>query len=90
MHGTIIAWYLPGILKQDRQVRSFTCSTAVSILVFQDEMMAATTKLYPLLGSAPIGAEWRNDPKNFIQGPGHHVGTVTLSPAWFQQGQDVS
>jgi hypothetical protein len=58
--------------------------------VFQREMMAATEKLYPLLGKFKGGASWRNDAELFPSGTEGRRGVLNLSPAWFQQGHEVS
>jgi hypothetical protein len=59
--------------------------------VFQREMMGATEKLNPLLGKHQRGASWRVDPE--IYRPATMTapqGLLNLSPAWFQQGHEVS
>jgi hypothetical protein len=58
--------------------------------VFQREMMAATEKLFPLLGKHKGGASWCNDPCLFSSETEGPHGVVTLSSAWFQQGHEVS
>jgi hypothetical protein len=37
MHGTILAWYLPGILKDSRQVNSFALSDYRSNVMYSRE-----------------------------------------------------
>ncbi|KAF8262444.1 hypothetical protein EI94DRAFT_1704761 [Lactarius quietus] len=49
MQGVILAWYLPGILKDSRQ----------------REIMAAMETLHPLLDMHQGSTSWRNDPKHF-------------------------
>jgi hypothetical protein len=60
--------------------------------MFQSKMMAATAKLYPLLGKAKYqrGASWRGDPRNFTSGTENPSGSLDISPAWFEQGHEVS
>jgi hypothetical protein len=58
--------------------------------VFQREMMAATEKLYPLLSKFKGGASWCNDVGLFPSGTEGCHGVLNLSPAWFQQGHEVS
>jgi len=36
------------------------------------------------------GSSWREDPKNYHSGGEGPQGSVTLLPAWFKQGHDVS
>ena len=56
--------------------------------------MASLVLLHKILpkGIDPKGSSWRSDPKYFQ--PGTHSGTppgvVNMSPAWFQQGKEVS
>ena len=93
MQGIILAWYLPGILRDSRQVSLFTSSDRrifIKYNVCQSEMMAATANLHPLLGKRQSGASWRSDPGNFPSGAKGVHGSVNISPAWFQQGHEVS
>jgi hypothetical protein len=53
-------------------------------------MLAAKEKLHPLLKIPPSGSCWRDDPKYFQSGGEDPKGSVNFSPAWFQQGHDVS
>lgn len=90
MQGIIMAWYLPGILTDYRQVGLFTQSDRSGKPdTSQSAMLTGREKLRPLLGMSQGGSSWRDDPKYFHprQGP---QGSVNLSPAWFQQGHDVS
>jgi hypothetical protein len=50
--------------------------------------MAATEKLDSLLKIG--GASWRVDRENFNSGTRLQEGSIDLSPAWFQQGHEVS
>ena len=52
-------------------------------------MLAAREKLRPLLKTAQSGNSWRDDLNLYHTGEGPQ-GLVNLSPAWFQQGHDVS
>ena len=102
MHGVILAWYLPGILKNSRQVGMLNLSNHGSKPdTFQSEIMAATEKLYPMLEkkrkkkskcgtSTNTGASWRTDPKLFHSGTQAPKGSINISPAWFQQAHEVS
>jgi len=57
---------------------------------FYNAMLVAQEKLHPLLEkSLQCGSTWHDDLKNFHLGEGPQ-GLVNLSPAWFQQGHDVS
>lgn len=94
MQGIILAWHLPGILKDSRQASSFTLSDrCIKYSVFQSGMMAATEKLLPLLGKRQSRASWRTppiDPVNFTPGTEGAQGVLDISPAWYQQGHEVS
>jgi hypothetical protein len=89
MQGIILAWYLPGILTDSRQV-SFVRRSNRSRKPddIQNAMLEAREKLRPLLKMLPRRGSWRVNETNFQ--PGDLQGVVTLSPAWFQQGHDVS
>jgi hypothetical protein len=52
--------------------------------------MAATEKLRSFLGKKQTGASGRARCENFHPGPDVQTGMITLSPAWFQQGHNVS
>ena len=54
----------------------------------QNAMLNAQNKLRPLLKMPKSGSCWRKNIKYF-QGDGYK-GSVNLSPAWFQQGHDMS
>ena len=91
MQGIILAWYLPGILSDSRQVGLFTLSNrSRNSNASQNAMLAARERLRPLLEkSMKSGNNWRDDLRYFHEGEGPQ-GSVNLSPAWFQQGHDVS
>ncbi|KAG2351808.1 hypothetical protein BDR07DRAFT_1243241, partial [Suillus spraguei] len=75
--GTIIAWYLPDALTETTQ-----------------EIRAATDLLGPSLEkSVKADGNWRYNQEWFKQGSenvGSTPGCINLSPAWFQQGHEVS
>jgi hypothetical protein len=52
--------------------------------------MAATEKLYPLLGKDKGNAMWCNNPEIYSSGTENHWGSLDISTAWFQQAHDVS
>jgi hypothetical protein len=90
MQGFILVWYLPGILTDSRQAGLFFLSDhSRKPDAYQNAMSAAQEKLHPLLKIPPHGSSWRNDRKFYYPGEGPQ-GSVNLSPAWFQQGHDVS
>jgi hypothetical protein len=90
MQGIILAWYCPGILSDSRQVSLFALSDrSRKPDTSQNAMLAAREKLLPLLKKSQSGSSWRDEVNNFHPGEGPH-GSVNLSPAWFQQGHDVS
>jgi len=53
-------------------------------------MLAVREKLRLLLRPTQSGSTWRNNPSNFNLGEDLISGSETFSPAWFQQGHDVS
>ena len=53
-------------------------------------MLAATKKLHPLLGQHQSGAGWRGDPEHFTSRANNPWGVLNISPAWFQQGHEVT
>jgi hypothetical protein len=91
MQGIILAWYLPGILTDSRQVSLFTLSNRNGKHdASQNAMLLARERLRPLLEkSLRGGGTWRDKMEHFHSGEGPQ-GSVNLSPAWFQQGHDVS
>jgi hypothetical protein len=92
LHGAILAWYLPGILNESRQVGLFASSNHTNKLgIIQGKLWAATEKLNPLLRTSR-GKGWRNDPKYFQQSHESSVdsGAINFSPAWFELGHEVS
>jgi hypothetical protein len=91
-HGIILTWYLPGILTDSRQAGLFAqsdCSGKSDAL--QAAMLAAREKLRKRKSqrTGKSKKSWRNDEKYFHSGEDPHS-SVTLSPAWFPQGHDVS
>ncbi len=90
-HGIILAWYLPGILSDQRQVGFFSLSDhGRQPDASQKDMLAARGKLGPLLKMAESGSSWRNHQEMYPSGAEGPRGSVNLSPAWFQLGHDVS
>ena len=91
-HGIILAWYLPGILSDYRQVAiPFPLSDLSGISdASQNTMLEAQKKLRPSLKQPQSGGCWRNDSQYFNSEGEGTPGTVTLSPAWFPQAHDVS
>jgi hypothetical protein len=91
MQGIILAWHLPGILKDSRQVSELTLSDhGVKSDVFQSKIMAATENLNSILEMGQTSTSWRDDPEAFppeTEGPS---GLINISPAWFEQGHEVS
>jgi hypothetical protein len=94
MHNVILAWYLPGALSDSRQVNPFICLISAAYITvltsFQGAMMAATKKLYPLLGGHQSGTSWHIDHNNFRLGPEVPIGIINFSSGWFELGHQVS
>ena len=92
MQGFILTWYLPGILTGSRQAGLSTVSDRSGKPDgSQNEMLAARETLGQLLKIPPSSSSgsWRGNIKYFQPGE-DSIGLVTLSPAWFQLGHDVS
>src|SRR5260370_38944359 len=91
IQGIIMAWYLPGILIDSRQVGLFPLSDCRRKSdTSQNAMLAVQEKLLLLLKVSESGSSWHDDQENFyFRGEGPQ-GSVNLSPTWFQQGHDVS
>lgn len=93
-HGIILVWYLPGILMESRQVGLFAVFRCNSKPVLQNDIIKATEKLNPLLKKSLTeanDADWRNNKRNFKQAEAHLcLGSINISPGWFQQGHEVS
>lgn len=76
MHGVALLWHLPGLITEARH----------------QQLWDAGRTLQPDLQIAKSSKNWRIGPQ-FFKDPSlckRRPGTVTLSPAWFQQGHDVS
>jgi hypothetical protein len=90
MQGIILAWYLPGVLSDYRQVSLVSLSDHGSKPdTSQNAMLTARDKLRLLLEKSLSGRTWRENVENYRKGDGPQ-GSVNLSPAWFQQAHDVS
>ena len=88
--GIIMAWYLPKILSDARQVGLLPFNRIKRPNVSQNVMLVARQKLRPLLDSSIHGRCWRDNLEYFHLGEESLRGSVNFSPAWFQQGRDVS
>ena len=84
-----MSWYLPGILKDSRQVGQFVQLQPRPSDIFQSIIMAATEKLRPLL-KIPTSTSWQDDPKYYRPGTQMPTGSVNISPPWFQLVHEVS
>jgi hypothetical protein len=56
----------------------------------QNSMLMARETLRPLIKIPQSGSSWRGDERYFHLGEEGPSGLANLSPAWFQQGRDVS
>ena len=88
--GIIMAWYLPKILSDSRQVGLSPSHHIKRPNASQNAMLVARQKLRPLLDSSIRTRCWRDDLNYFHPGEVSLRGSVNFSPAWFQQGRDVS
>ena len=81
MQGIILAWYLPGILSDSRQVGLFSLSDHSRKLdVSQNSMLMAQKKLHPLITIPRSSSSWHNDLEKFPPGGEGPQGLVNLSP----------
>lgn len=53
-------------------------------------MMATTAKLHKVLEKRAEDPSWRGDHKYYPPGTEGPRGTISLSPAWHQQGHEVN
>ena len=91
MHGIILAWYLPGILTEARQVNIFHLLHLGSISnMFQGQMLAATQKLWQLLDCSVRNQSWCDQADSFQAGAKLPTGVVNFLAVWFKQGHEVS
>ena len=88
--GIIMAWYLPKILSDSRQVGLLPSNRIERPNASQNAMLMARQKLRPLLDASIRTRSWRDNPNYFHPGEESLRGSVDFSPAWFQQGRDVS
>jgi hypothetical protein len=90
MQGIILAWYLPGILTDSRQVSLVGQSNhSRKPDGIQSAMLVAQEKLCLLLKMLPSSSSWHDNLSNFHSGEDLN-GLVTLLPGWFPQGHDMS
>ena len=90
-HGAILTWYLPKILSDSKKVCLFALTDhSRNFDTSQNAMLAAQEKLGLLLRAPQGSTNWHDDEKYFHSGGEGPLGLVTLSPAWFSQGHDVS
>jgi len=90
-HGIILAWYLPGILTEARQVNTSYLSDLISVSnKFQGQMLAATEKLRQILQVSVKSKSWRSSKENFQVGSELPTGVMDFVAAWFEQGHQVS
>ena len=96
LHGAILAWYLPRILKEPKQVSKFTFLNYAKELGIQGKILEATKKLNPLLkrtqNNSGSSSCWHMDPRLFHRGMEIHIkfGTVNNPPVWFELSHKVS
>lgn len=74
-HGVALVWYLPGLISEERHRDSWNSSRSL-----ESDLTIVKSK------------NWRSGPQFFKSRSSceRRPGTVTLAPAWFQQGQHVS
>ena len=91
MHKNALVWYLPDILSETRQVCDHGRSESI-LNPLQRHIWKSLKILEPALRmEEKATANWRNHVMHYR--PAEHCqlkpGTVSLSPAWFQQGHEV-
>lgn len=95
MQGIILAWYLPGVLNDSRQVSfSVLPEHQVQYAACQREMMAAAGKLTKSRNKRPseskAGTSWRISSRNFPKEAEGPQLVLNLVAAWFEQGHAVN
>lgn len=90
MHKNGLVWYLPDILSGTRQAcNPGRCQSILNPL--QMQIWKSLKILEPALRMTEKTTNWRNHVMHYR--PAEHCqlkpGTVSLSPAWFQQGHEV-
>lgn len=85
--GVVLAWYLPSVLGQDRQVRRFSSHTSKAHL-FQTKISEALVPITDALMKSynSVTTGWRSDRDFFSETDGILKGCLNMSPAWFQMG----
>jgi hypothetical protein len=96
-HGRILCWYLPDALTPTRQVCGYLLNGTSNFDSCPQLIIAESLKHMNILLSRSMSSSakknWRTDPALFRakhECSSIMPGTVELSPAWFQQGHDVS
>jgi len=90
-HGRLLLWYLPNILRPDRQVIIRFKASEKSLKKMQTSMFADLHDLKSVLKvNYNQPTNWRAGPHFFrpVEGGLKH-GTVNIAPAWFEQGHEV-
>ena len=73
-HGQVLLWYLPNILRPERQV----------------SMFADLKLLEPVLKNPKSSNSWRTSSEYYRPVKnGLKPGSMNISPAWFEQGHEV-
>lgn len=73
-HGQVLLWYLPNVLRPERQV----------------SMFADLKLLEPVLKNPNTSKSWRTSSEYYRPvANGLKPGTMNISPAWFEQGHEV-
>lgn len=74
-HGVCLVWHLPGLLMESRHKQVWA-----TVPILEPDLTVKGVK------------NWRSGPRFFRNATECKVtpGAITLSPAWFQQGHDVS
>ena len=90
-HHRLLLWYLPNILRSERQVNAALCNARRCLQPPQQSMFADLRQIEAVLKinhSQPTN--WRNGPEFYrpVEG-GLKPGTMNISPAWFEQGHEV-
>lgn len=93
--GRIIVWYLPGAMTEMIMVSLLHQPLMHTSETPKVDMLGATKVMTGLLEhSITTGktAKWRTDESNFHPSPDGLItpGCINISPAWFQQGREVS
>ena len=91
LHRRLLLWYLPNILRPERQVNEALGNSYRCLHPLQQSMFMDLHCVEPVLKvNHNQPTNWRSGPEFYrpVEG-GLKPGTTNISPAWFEQGHEV-